>query len=780
MVDRWRFVARLLSWIIVSAPLLVWIGATFQVGMLQSLLPGFQPMHSGTALLFGFCGGALLLLIGKLSTIGRAAAVLLALVVLAAGLTRLLQWNGFVGLALDWRVLEALFGPDPLPYRIAPWTAFLFIVAGMGILLLLRSEARLVVVQQLFGAIAFFGGLFVLAAHAFDAIPSMRYEAVVPMTLFASVWMTLLGAAIALARPDAGPVEVLTNDRLGGRTARRLFLAATVGPIVFGFLRLEAQNRGLFGTEFGTAVFAAAVILFLSAVVWGAARSLDRTDRLREGLEIERDRFFNLSLDMLCVAGTDGYFKRVNPAFTETLGWTQEDLLKKPFLDFVHAEDIQPTIAEMQNLEAGRPVIHFQNRYRTKDDSWRWLSWRAAPHGNQIYATARDVTEQRRAEEELVAAKAAAERASEAKSDFLSRMSHELRTPLNAVLGYAQILQMEAEDEETKELAEPILKSGRHLLNLINEVLDLARIESGKLSVSLEPVGLAPILDQALAIVKPLAEARSIRVGYTSEPCRDTFVMADRQRLMQVILNLITNGIKYNRPGGEVEVRCFPAQAGLHRIEVCDTGIGIDEEDRSRLFQPFERLGESEEEGTGLGLALSLGLIQAMQGKLELIESNETGTVFAIHLPRTESVEAPRKEPDADAEARLPQRPIKLLHVEDNLANAALVERIFRDWPNVELISAMQGSIGYELAERHVPDVILMDVHLPDMQGDALLRQLRANEVTARIPVVVLSADATERQRRRLLRGGAQAYLTKPLDLRGLLRTINEVLKEAE
>jgi signal transduction histidine kinase/ActR/RegA family two-component response regulator len=376
----------------------------------------------------------------------------------------------------------------------------------------------------------------------------------------------------------------------------------------------------------------------------------------------------------------------------------------------------------------------------------------------------------------------AAEAANHSKSDFLSRMSHELRTPLNAVLGFAQLLELDELTESQQESVGSIVKGGRHLLNLINEVLDISRIETGSLPFSLEPVHVTELIGDTLTLMRPLADHRRIEVTDSLGPAGDRYVIADRQRLKQILLNLVANAIKYNHGGGTVTVSCDAGDDEQLLITVADTGPGIPAEYLDRLFVPFERLGaeRGEVEGAGVGLALSLRLAEGMGGTIGVDSVVGQGSRFWVQLPFTEDpLDQPdrsqRADPDyheAPTETFAARR--KILYIEDNPSNVRLVERLLARRGDVEVISAMQGRIGFALAREHRPALILLDLHLPDIGGEELLRQLRDHPMTATIPVVILSADATDRQIERLLAAGADAYLTKPLDLQDLLAALNE------
>ncbi len=400
----------------------------------------------------------------------------------------------------------------------------------------------------------------------------------------------------------------------------------------------------------------------------------------------------------------------------------------------------------------------------------------------------RDITERKQVEAALRDAKDAAERANGAKSEFLSRMSHELRTPLNAILGFGQLLEMDPLEGEQKESVEQILKAGRHLLTLINEVLDIARIEAGRLSMSPEPVKVDELMKETWELIRPLASQRKITMGPGSslDAC-GKYVIADRQRLKQVLLNFLSNAVKYNRDAGSLEMACSEPQPGVMRIRVSDTGSGIPADRLPHMFIPFERLGAEESgiEGTGLGLALSKRLVEAMGGKIGVDTKVGIGSTFFVDFAVAEGpVERFERISDALSEEEKPEEvPAKqriILYIEDNISNFKLIQRVLSYRPGIGLLAAMQGHIGLELAAQHVPDLILLDLNLPDMHGSEVLEQLHENPKLRNIPVVVISADATPGQIQRLMTQGARAYLTKPLDIRQFLELVDETLKGLE
>jgi CheY-like chemotaxis protein/anti-sigma regulatory factor (Ser/Thr protein kinase) len=362
-------------------------------------------------------------------------------------------------------------------------------------------------------------------------------------------------------------------------------------------------------------------------------------------------------------------------------------------------------------------------------------------------------------------------------------MSHELRTPLNAILGFAQLLELDAASPEQKDSVGHILRAGRHLLGLINEILDISRIEAGRLQLSLEPVPVHDTVRQAIDLVQPSAADAHVTVRAESVDAR-VHVRADRQRLQQVLLNLLSNGVKYNRAGGTVTVACVEAGGDRLRIDVTDTGQGISADKLARLFTPFDRLGAeaSAVEGTGLGLALSKTLVEAMGGILRVRSRPGAGCTFSVELalvPGPAHVEAAAVTRAPAVEEVLAREAQKILYIEDNLSNLALVESILARRPATTVLSAMQGRVGVDLARDHRPALILLDRHLPDISGEEVFRLLQADPRTRNIPVIVLSADAMPSRMRQFLDGGVRAYLTKPLDVPELLAAIDEALRGA-
>jgi PAS domain S-box-containing protein len=484
------------------------------------------------------------------------------------------------------------------------------------------------------------------------------------------------------------------------------------------------------------------------------------------------------SKDVIATVDFSGRFLSVSAASKEMWGYEPAELAGRHYTRVIYPEDIPKMDPVVTRIMAGEPVGDFENRCIREDGSlvsvlWS-LSWSQADQ--KLFVVAHDISESAQANELLRQAEAQANRANRAKSEFLSRMSHELRTPMNAILGFAQLLEMDDLSPEQREGLNHILGGGRHLLDLINEVLDISRIEAGRLSLSLEPVEISETLKESFDLVQPLARQREIRLnGPIGCPCH---VLGDRQRLKQVLINLISNAIKYNRLSGTVTVTCERREERL-RISIADTGFGIPEEKRGQLFIPFERLGaeQSAIEGTGLGLALAKRLVEAMDGSMGVESTPGQGSLFWLELPITESPVHVAQLADAPPELRIDHVSAHtVLYIEDNLSNLRLVERLLERRPSLTLIVANSGAAGLDMARKHHPDLILLDLNLPDMDGRDVMLQLRGQK--AEIPVIVLSADATAGQRARLKEAGAFAYLTKPLDVKKFFEVLDRAIIE--
>ena len=514
--------------------------------------------------------------------------------------------------------------------------------------------------------------------------------------------------------------------------------------------------------------------------VFAAARDITQrkmAEELQRAATYYARSLIEASLDPLVTISVEGKITDVNEASVQATGVSREELIGTNFSDYFTEPD--KARAGYQQVFKEGFVRDYALAIRHRNGKITDVLYNASLYrddkGNPlgVFAAARDMTEQRQFERSL-------EKANRAKSEFLSRMSHELRTPLNAILGFAQVLELDELTSDQMGSLEQILKSGRHLLDLINEVLDIARIEAGRISISPEPVNLVEALKSATDLIRPMATKRGISIRTKIPSSQDIYVTADRQRLKQVLLNLLSNGVKYNRENGEILVTAGLLVDGFLHLAVRDTGMGIAPEKMERLFTPFDRLELEPDmvEGTGLGLAVSKGLVEAMGGRIGAQSVIGEGSTFWFDLKLTTQQKEAIVMAEVDDYLKDAAGPKKglVLYVEDNLSNVQLIEKILARLPGVELITAMQGHLAMDLARQHKPALILLDLHLPDVHGEEVLRWLRAEPETRDIPIVVMSADATQHQIERALAAGARAYLTKPIDVKEFLKLVGETL----
>lgn len=413
-------------------------------------------------------------------------------------------------------------------------------------------------------------------------------------------------------------------------------------------------------------------------------------------------------------------------------------------------------------------------RFQHADGDWRWLRTIAHCEKGELVVFVQDVTELVEEQTKALAAK----RASEEKNRFLSRMSHELRTPLNAILGFAQLMEMDGKLSESQlEAVSHILKAGKHLLTLIDEVLEIAKAESGHVHLSLEPVQMAEVLNETVGLVKPIAQQENITLHPPAAEARRHYAFADRQRLVQVLLNLLVNAVRYNHPGGAVWVRTREDDDEI-AIEVEDTGIGIPASMRARAFEPFDRLDlpTSEPGGSGLGLAISKRFTELMGGSLSFSSKEGRGSTFVVRLPKAQPPPEPADEPGDPNPGQAGAKTV--LYIEDNPANLKLMQRILAQLTSIRLIATTQGRMGITLAREHNPDLVLLDLELPDMSGLEVLAQLKGHPKTQAIPVVILSASTVPERSGRALASGAYAFLTKPLDVRRFIELTSQILSD--
>jgi PAS domain S-box-containing protein len=532
------------------------------------------------------------------------------------------------------------------------------------------------------------------------------------------------------------------------------------------------------------------------------ARMQAEAERKQLGQRLRDQQFYTRSLfeaniDALITTDPSGIITDVNNQMEALTGCTRDELIGAPFKNCF--TDPERAEASIKLVLSEKKVTNYELTARARDGNETVVSYNATTFYDRdqklqgVFAAARDITERNHLDRalqeknlELESARSVAEKANLAKSEFLSSMSHELRSPLNAILGFAQLMESDSPPPtpDQKQSLAQILKAGWHLLRLIDEILDLAKVESGQVPLSPEPVSLADVMLECQGMIESQAQQLEIKLVF---PRFDspTFVRADRTRVIQVLTNLLSNAIKYNTRQGTVEVQCAENTPGRIRVSIRDTGAGLYPEQLAQLFQAFNRLGQEggAVEGTGIGLVVARRLIELMGGVIGVESTVGAGSVFWFELM---SDVVPHLSLEADKAALLAQPYIQpgarlqtLLYVEDNPANLKLVENIIARRPNLSLLSAVNGSSGIEIARRSQPDVILMDINLPDINGFEALKILHADPTTAHIPIVAISANAMPSDIMKGLRAGFLRYITKPIKVNEFMNALEGALEFA-
>lgn len=497
------------------------------------------------------------------------------------------------------------------------------------------------------------------------------------------------------------------------------------------------------------------------------------------------DGLLRSSQEILFMTDDEGKITRVGGQIQKSLGWDSSDFVGKNLSLFVAKSsrtDFDAHLSRVIERQYGNESAEFQ--IETLDDRPIWYELTTTnmshlPEIGGVLISLKNVETRKHAEHMLRSAKEAAEKANEAKSEFVSRMSHELRTPLNAILGFGQLLEMSPETVEDQESVAQILKAGRHLLTLVNDILDISKIENGTLTMSVEPVNCLEVIQTVVQFLD--SQAKQSGVTLQVECMDDIKVEGDRQRMIQVLINLISNAIKYNKSGGKVVIS---VERTIERttFKIEDTGIGINPQVIDRLFTPFDRLGAERLtiEGTGLGLALSKTLVEAMGGTIAVHSQLEIGTVLEFSLasftPKLQVV-------DGDLAGSAPREKsgdlVRILYIEDNLANLQLMEELIRTVDRFDLCTATQGGIGIELLETYRPHIVLLDLHLSDISGSLVLEHIRDHSELAHIKVIVMSADTNPKQLENMLILGADFIHSKPINIKELLTLFSNIAEAA-
>jgi PAS domain S-box-containing protein len=491
----------------------------------------------------------------------------------------------------------------------------------------------------------------------------------------------------------------------------------------------------------------------------------------RKSAEAELEQFFSVALDLLCIADAQGYFRRLNRAWETTLGYSLQELQSRPFLEWVHPDDLPATQAAMQQLVEEKRLDHFVNRYRTQDGSYRFIEWRASLAGSLIYAAGRDITLAKLAEEQMKAAKEAAEAASRAKSEFLATISHEIRTPINAILGMTSLLLDTSLDPQQQDWVQTIRYGGEVLLNLINDILDFSKIESQKLELEEIPFSLPQLVEELLDLMAAQAQSKDLELVAWVDPSLPPTLIGDPNRLRQILANLLSNAIKFT-PQGEVVVTVEAGERDPEKqwvsVQVRDTGIGIPPEKLDRLFKPFSQVDSSISRqfgGTGLGLAISQRLCQLMGGAIGVESQPGQGSTFRFRIPLRIPLKRLDQEPSATAAPDPSLAGKQILLVEDNASQRQLLARLLRAW-GMEVTCCALAAEAQAAARTHSFDLALLDATLPDRDGLTLAADLQTaqprllplvltgrNFISTADPLPALAKPVKASQLRKLLLG---------------------------
>ncbi|HEX5875995.1 MAG TPA: PAS domain S-box protein [Pyrinomonadaceae bacterium] len=516
----------------------------------------------------------------------------------------------------------------------------------------------------------------------------------------------------------------------------------------------------------------------------------DMTERNK--LTQERDRFFALSIDMLCIVHLDGRFQRVNPAFQKVLGFSEEALLSMSVFELVHPEDRAKTMREYEKLSAGRSTSNMENRLRVKDDSYRWVAWSyfPVPEDGLAFGVGRDTTERRRMDEILRLRARELEDANRVKDEFLATMSHELRTPLTSILGWSRLLDSNQLGEKDKERAVHIIQRNAEAQSkLIEDLLDVSRIITGKLRIEVQPVSFASIADGVVTSLRPAIDAKQLKLVTSIDPAAGP-ILGDPARLQQIVTNLLSNAIKFTPSGGRIEVS-LERNASHVRLRVADTGVGIAAEHLPHIFERFRQVDSSNVRahgGLGLGLAIVDYLVRQQEGSVSAeSEGVGKGATFTVEFPLTSSElistdsrrvdlfspEAPLVLENSEAFEDGKLRDLRIVVVEDDPDTQELLKTVLRRH-GAEVIAAASGTSALAEIRRNKPNLIISDIGMPDENGYDLIRKIRAlpPEEGGRIPAIAVTAYAGASDRRRALLAGFQTHLAKPIEPDDLVAVI--------
>ncbi|MDH5656763.1 MAG: PAS domain S-box protein [Spirochaetia bacterium] len=513
----------------------------------------------------------------------------------------------------------------------------------------------------------------------------------------------------------------------------------------------------------------------------------ERTMRLKESEERFR-RMANDSPALIWMTDAEGNPSWFNKRWLEYTGKDLESEINLTWTDHLHEKDRVAYLEKRNRAHITREKFETEYELRKSDGTWATIADIGIPrfsdYGNfeGFIGYSWDISERKLVENELIRAKEDAEKANQAKSEFLSCMSHELRTPLNAVLGFAQMMELTCKlDEQSMTFTKEIYKSGKHLLELINDLLDLSKIEAGETSIHIEDVNLGQLLEDCIMLMTPIADKNGIEIILDHKDNIHTAVLADKIRLRQVILNLLSNAVKYNIESGKVTIFCEKSSDSKVKVLIHDTGIGIDDDKKDSIFKPFNRV-ESEQNivpGAGIGLVIAQKLIILMKGSIGFDSKINTGSTFWIELPSgSESACHVNAFQNGKSNGEIFMSDVKkVLYIEDNPTNLLLIEHVLARISQVEMLSAPNPGLGLELATSKSPDLILLDINLPGMDGYEVLKRLRENDTTSSIPVIAISANAMSGDIDKGKNAGFVDYITKPIDIQNFLDLLSKTLQ---
>jgi len=601
--------------------------------------------------------------------------------------------------------------------------------------------------------------------------------------------LEILRSGIQNAAAYPKNIEVRPIPMYDGRQLKRWGLNASTLPEGSTVINKELTLWDFKYYIIGAVAFCLAETALIIFLVVQRRRKKVAEESLRQKTA-EVDQFFNVSLDLLCIANTDGYFLRLNPVWEKVLGYTREELMATRFLDFVHPDDLDRTWEALSMQASQQRAFLLENRYRCKDGTYRWLQWNSAPApaGSLIYAAARDITDRKQAEEELrrheerleelvherteelVTARDEAEAANRAKSEFLANMSHELRTPLNSILGVAQLMERDAGFPHAyRDTLNVLSRSGAHLLELINDVLELSKVEAGKMRLEITGFDLHSFLGDLEEMMRLRADEKGLKLLFEYEPPLPQYIETDIRKLRQILINLLGNAIKYTEKGRvalrvafreRMDTTLWATSSSLARLEfeVEDTGIGISPEDEQRIFEPFVQVnpGRTVRDGTGLGLTLSRAFVEQLGGEITLRGQLGRGSIFAFHLPvkLAEAAAVHTEKVDRKVIRLMPGHPpYRLLVADDSVENRLVLRRLLEQ-VGFDVLEAASGQEAVDSYKSSQPNLIWMDLRMPAMDGNEAARRIREAESGRRndegkeihTPIIALTAGVMKDQ----------------------------------